>query len=125
MYLFAILSSLICLQLISTISSGKSRFFRLFPNSSLDFLEKDTSDTNPSFQSNVVIPKPIILDNESDEEDDYHPRSTSFLRFGRELPPPFLRFGRSQPTFLRFGRNNQNVPPFLRFGRKGEFLRFG
>jgi hypothetical protein len=122
MYLFAILSSLICLQLISTISSGKSRFFRLFSNSSLDFFEKDTSDTNPSFQSNVLIPKPIILD---DEEDDYHPRSTSFLRFGPELPPPFLRFGRSQPTFLRFGRNNQNGPTFLRFGRKGEFLRFG
>ena len=52
------------------------------------------------------------------------PRASDFLRFGGELPPPFLRFGRNPPTFLRFGRKSSSNK-FLRFGRGGEFLRFG
>jgi hypothetical protein len=112
-------------------------------------LLKDTSDISPNLQSNTLIQPPTILEkkeflddeNESDEEYDYVPRSTSFLRFGRQSPPSsasFLRFGRSNPSFLRFGRAGQNGGTFLRFGRqqpsssnflrfgkKGEFLRFG
>ena len=37
-------------------------------------------------------------------------RNPAFLRFGRS---PYLRFGKRSPAFLRFGRN----PAFLRFGR--------
>ncbi len=116
-------------------------FYSFFFNYS--FL-KDTNNPSQNFRSNTFIQTPPILDNENDEEYTYNPRSTSFLRFGRQLPlsssSSFLRFGRSQPNFLRFGRNNMNGGTFLRFGRptqqslptdilrfgkKGEFLRFG
>ena len=85
----------------------------------------------------MVVETPTILDNEDsfDEEDFVVPRSTSFLRFGRQAPSSasgsFLRFGRSNPTFLRFGRADNNGAAFLRFGRQpqqpssGSFLRFG
>ena len=81
-----------------------------------------------------------IFDNNNDSDEDLkmNSRSTSFLRFGREIPSgSFLRFGRSDPSFLRFGRNggqflrfgrrSQLSPTanFLRFGRKADFLRFG
>jgi hypothetical protein len=71
---------------------------------------------------------------ESDEEIIYAPRSTSFLRFGKQSPSAsgqFLRFGRSPSPFLRFGRTGQNGGTFLRFGRQvqqpssNNFLRFG
>lgn len=114
-------------------------FYNLSFDYSSCFFFRDTNDANPNFGSNVLVQTPTILDSESDEEYDV-PRSTSFLRFGRQSPPAFLRFGRSQPGFLRFGRSNQNggtflrfgrqtqqpaSSNFLRFGRKGEFLRFG
>lgn len=104
---------------------------------------KDTKDPSENFRSNTFIQTPTILDDKSDEEYNYNPRSTLFLRFGRQLPlssSSFLRFGRTQSNFLRFGRNNLNGGTFLRFGRKtqespssemlrfgkkGEFLRFG
>lgn len=84
-------------------------------------------DTNDAGESSLTQTPSI----ESDEEYDYFPRSTPFLRFGRQLPSSsgvFLRFGRSPSNFLRFGPSNQNgetFPRFDRFGRKGEFLRFG
>ena len=82
---------------------------------------------------------------ESSEENDYDRRSTTFLRFGRQVSPSgsFLRFGRQMSpsgSFLRFGRRVNNQGSFLRFGRqldlisqddfdrmgrKGRFLRFG
>ncbi|CAF1014946.1 unnamed protein product [Adineta ricciae] len=82
---------------------------------------------------------------ESAEENDYDRRSTTFLRFGRQMSPSgsFLRFGRQMSpsgSFLRFGRRVNNHGSFLRFGRqldlisqddfdrmghKGRFLRFG
>ncbi|KAK6748589.1 hypothetical protein RB195_001297 [Necator americanus] len=51
----------------------------------------------------------------------------SFLRFGKAAGDPnFLRFGRAtaDPNFLRFGKRSVD-PNFLRFGRKPNFLRFG
>ncbi|CAF2411673.1 unnamed protein product [Rotaria sp. Silwood2] len=132
MYLFAIISSLICTQLLSTASS-------------------DTNAVNPSFLSDVLTPLPTTLnsketlnnDNQNDEEYVHYPRLISFLRFGRQMPSgstSFLRFGRSHPfifrfdrggqnggQFLRFGRQNQRLASnkFLRFGNNGDFLRFG
>jgi hypothetical protein len=103
------------------------------------FMRVDLNDISSNQQLNN-LQKEIALDNEdlsksnseSDEENDYDRRSTSFLRFGRQMSPSsgsFLRFGRQMsPSFLRFGRSN---PSFLRFGRGGgdhngaKFLRFG
>lgn len=66
--------------------------------------------------------------NEFGQSEEYEPvprASGAFLRFGREPPPTFLRFGRAPPEFLRFGREPSSNK-FLRFGRRaGEFLRFG
>jgi hypothetical protein len=132
MYIFAIFSSLICLQLITTVLSGKF-LFNLELLVKFYLIKKDTNDAG-QFET------PSIVSLESDEEYNYVPRSTSFLRFGRQLPSSsgaFLRFGRSPSNFLRFGRSSQNGGTFLRFGRqaasnnflrfgkKGEFLRFG
>jgi hypothetical protein len=118
------------------------------------FVRIDSNDVSSTQQLNNIQTE-ATLDNkvlsnsnsESDEEDDYVRRSTSFLRFGRGMSPSsgsflrfgremspssgsFLRFGRemspSSGSFLRFGRSN---PSFLRFGRGGQngatFLRFG
>ncbi|CAF1234242.1 unnamed protein product, partial [Rotaria sordida] len=114
MYLFAIISSLICIQLLSTASS-------------------DTSAVNPSFLSPVLTQLPTTLDsqetfNNDDENDEGYvpyPRSTSFLRFGRQKPSgsaSFLRFGRSHPYIVRFDRGGQNGGTFLRFGRQTQKL---
>ncbi|CAF0889397.1 unnamed protein product [Rotaria sp. Silwood1] len=134
MYLFAIISSLICTQLLSTASS-------------------DTNAVNPNLLSHVLAPLPTTsinketLNNENQNDEGYvhYPRLTSSLRFGRQVPSAsasasFLRFGRSHPfivrfdrgghkggTFLRFGRQNQRLAlnKFHLFGNNGEFLRFG
>ncbi|CAF2396350.1 unnamed protein product [Rotaria sp. Silwood2] len=132
MYLFTILSALICIQLITIASSN-------------------SNDVSSYDQLNLVRQSKPILDNddastsssESDEENDYVRRATSFLRFGRQISPSsgsFLRFGRSSPSFSRLGRGGHNAGTFLRFGRrgqqpypssffrfsrKGDFLRFG
>ncbi len=93
---------------------------------------KDQNDASQRSQSNAFIQTPTILDIDSDEEYDYVPRSASFLTFSRPQPPPpppssssFLLFGRSHPTFLRFGRGAPQSASsnFLRFGRKVEFLK--
>ncbi|CAF1651226.1 unnamed protein product, partial [Adineta ricciae] len=116
-------ASLICLQLISTVTS-------------------DSNDASRSSQPNTLIQPSTVIDNEDitnyDKEDDEDyfvvPRAAEFLRFGRQFPSTyssFLRFGRSQPTFLRFGRPDPNGAAFLRFGRQApssassNFLRFG
>ncbi len=95
--------------------------FYSISNSRLNFLFKDRNNVGQ-------IEIPSIWNIDSSEEYDYVPRSTSFLRFGRQLPSSsssFLHFGRSPLKFLRFGRSNQNREAFFRFGKKGEFLRFG
>lgn len=68
----------------------------------------------------AIVEIPMV----NDEEQQEIPRAAEFLRFGRELPPSFLRFGRTPSNFLRFGREPSSSK-FLRFGRGGEFLRFG
>jgi hypothetical protein len=150
MYLFAILFSLICIQLVSITATGITMISLFWFSLSIYLLIIDSNDVSPNHQLNLLLQPETILDNEdisnsnseSDERNDNSRRSTSFLRFGRRIPPSgsFLRFGRSNPSFLRFGRNSQNAAPFLRFGRraqpsptsnlfrfsrKGEFLRFG
>lgn len=63
--------------------------------------------------------------------------SPSFIRFGRDSKTGvsrldgFLRYGRSGPSFMRFGRSH-SAPNFMRFGRSGieepasgDVLRFG
>ena len=148
MYLCTILSLLICLQLASAApASGKKDSVRVSASLARSSM-LDSSEINSRDQVNLALPLENPFDQEvmtnsgsdSDEETDAVRRSTSFLRFGRQVPASsgsFLRFGRSNPSFLRFGRNggqflrfgrrserasNSN---FLRFGRKGEFLRFG
>jgi hypothetical protein len=107
----------------------------------------DSNEMTAHDQINLAFPSKNPYENEytmnsnsdSDEENKSIRRSTSFLRFGRQMPassgtflrfgrsdPAFLRFGRSGAQFLRFGRRSQpSASNFLRFGRKGEFLRFG
>lgn len=118
-----------------------------------DFIDNSFSDptsaTSSDIQSNLLIETPAILEDltesnensgDADENNvNYLPRSPAyFLRYGRQsVPPPasasFLRFGRSNPAFLRFGRGSTNAGGFLRFGRQAAstgsnsnaFLRFG
>ncbi|CAF3260843.1 unnamed protein product [Rotaria socialis] len=125
MYLYAIISSLICIQLLSIVSI-------------------DANPLNPALYSGAFIQRPTLLDsaatsNEDNQNEIYiqHPRLSSFLRFGRQMPSASassLRFGRGGQiggqvggTFLRFGRQTQNPlsSNFLLSGNKGEFLRFG
>jgi len=142
MYVFTILSALICIQLV-TIASCESN--DVSPN---------LLQSEPIFDNNEDLSN---SNSESDEENDNVRRLTSFLRFGRRMPSSsgtflrfgrqmsptsgsFLRFGRSNPSILRFDRAGQSGAKFLRFGRrgqqipssnihrfsrKGEFLRFG
>lgn len=57
----------------------------------------------------------------SDEEQDESKRS-AYLRFGKRNPA-YLRFGRSQ-AYLRFGK--RSPPAYLRFGKRNPaYLRFG
>lgn len=102
---------------------------------------KESSEIGHHDSANYPIERERNLFDTIDDSDDdskMNVRSTSFLRFGREIPSgSFLRFGRSDPSFLRFGRNggqflrfgrrSQAAPTsnFLRFGRKTDFLRFG
>lgn len=148
MYLCTILSLLISLQLANAApSSGEKDSVRMSASLARSSI-LDSSEISSRDQANLALPLENSFDqdamtntgSDSDEETEAIRRSTSFLRFGRQLPAStgsFLRFGRSSPSFLRFGRNggqflrfgrrserasNSN---FLRFGRKGEFLRFG
>ncbi|UJR28165.1 hypothetical protein I4U23_009419 [Adineta vaga] len=136
MYLFTILSALICIQLVTQASSVFS-----------EVTDNERLHLSPQLQSIYNNDETSNSNSESVETNDYDRRSTAFLRFGRQLSssagflrfgrsnPTFLRFGRSNPTFLRFGRSNPTFRrsgrrmsdggSFLRFGRKGEFLRFG
>ncbi len=116
----------------------------------LFFLSTAPNDLDRNEQLNLLQQSEKVSDStedpfnsESDEENAHMRRSAPFLRFGRGISPAsnsFLRFGRSNPSFLRFGRGGQNGATFLRFGRralqispsnfhrfarKGEFLRFG
>jgi hypothetical protein len=99
----------------------------------------DTSDVHADISD--IAETPVII-NSVDLVDDngvHIPRSTEFLRFGRRIPASragsFLRFGRSNSMFLRFGRATSypsGSNSFLRFGRatsypsgSNSFLRFG
>lgn len=53
----------------------------------------------------------------------------NLIRFGRNESPKtngFIRFGRSDNSFMRFGRNSEDAGEPMRFGRRGDkFIRFG
>ncbi|CAF0762836.1 unnamed protein product [Rotaria sordida] len=132
MYLFTILSALICIQLITIASTNA---IDMSSNDQVKLLHQLETSFDPDDIS--------TNNSESDEENNYNRRAASFLRFGRQIAPSsgsFLRFGRSNPSFsrlnrashkggafLRFGRRGQQSNPnnFLRLNRKGDFLRFG
>ncbi|CAF1317492.1 unnamed protein product [Rotaria magnacalcarata] len=143
MYLFTIISALICIELVITTSSESSE---VMPTDQLNPRQPLTTFDDDFFEDH----------SQNDDENENARRSTSFLRFGRRGSPAsgsflrfgrdghrgetFLRFGRSNPPFSRFSRNGQNGGKFLRFGRevqdtspsnnfrvgrKSDFLRFG
>ncbi|CAF4227160.1 unnamed protein product [Rotaria socialis] len=119
MYLFTIISALICTELVIIASSESSE---AIPTDQLNPLQPLKTFDNDFFEDS----------SQNDDENEYARRATSFLRFGRRGSPAtgsFLRFGRDghrEGTFLRFGRSN---PSFSRLGRSGnnggKFLRFG